>query len=97
MSNERSIPPHHAATLDRESVDGGPAFPHQWDWDTGMTLRDYFAGQAISIFQRKVIIEVTAHNGGCTPKQIGDALCEQVATSAYLIADAMIKARSATS
>lgn len=32
--------------------DGGPAFPlsrpHSADWVPGMTLRDYFAGQALS-------------------------------------------------
>lgn len=32
-------------------IDGGPAFPIPWEYvvsETGMSLRDYFAGQALT-------------------------------------------------
>jgi len=28
--------------------DGGPAFPNEYDYIPGMTLRDWFAGQALA-------------------------------------------------
>ena len=67
--------------------DGGPAFPLE-DWDdaikskrreTGMTLRDWFAGQAL---------------GKCLHEFWGDdESLESAAIAAYQIADAMIAAR----
>ena len=66
------------------SKDGGPAFPtpdcSEWDGElrtTGMTLRDYFAGQAL--------ISVIARNSNRAPKEW--------ATDAYLTADAMLRER----
>lgn len=68
--------------------DGGPAFPGGMNWhpksgdpahQTGMTLRDWFAGQALS-------------NPRTFP---ADWMCTQdIADQAYAIADAMISARS---
>lgn len=62
--------------------DGGPAFPTQngCAYAPGMTLRDYFAGQALS--------GLLAHYGFCeiTEKQVRDGYV-------YSIADAMIEAR----
>lgn len=63
--------------------DGGPAFPNvppdsQYsDWDKGMTLRDYFAAAALQ--------GLLADGGG--------ASWNDDAKSAYLAADAMLKAR----
>lgn len=41
-----------------EKADGGPAFPHMMarghqDYSGGMSLRDYFAGQALTTVQSK--------------------------------------------
>lgn len=66
--------------------DGGPAYPVQSiyveDQDTnsrGMSLRDYFAGQAIQALLREA-----------NPK---DGMWHLEANAAYEIADAMLKAR----
>jgi hypothetical protein len=56
---------------------GGPAFPRTgWPNETGMTLRDYFAGKAMQALVQGNYFDVTA-------KQ------------AYMMADAMLKAREA--
>lgn len=72
--------------------DGGPAFPQYagkpvpgggvyYDVSGGMTLRDYFAGQAIA--------------GACGPTPDGWSLSpHSYAEWAYQIADAMIAARA---
>lgn len=72
--------------------DGGTAFPAQ-DWQAkdnhhpGMTLRDWFAGQALSgwcaasPFVRKEPLNMT------------EAHAESIATGCYRYADAMLKAR----
>ena len=69
---------------------GGPAFPFECQGPTtapetyyGMTLRDYFAGQAIS-----QIIAVCAND---TTHGMTEA--DYFACRAYEIADAMLKAR----
>ena len=63
---------------------GGPAYPVPMDnWDHGMTLRDYFAGQAVG--------EVIAYFGNMQIK--GEGAPEAFARKAYVIADAMIAAR----
>lgn len=81
---------------------GGPAFPRherhavmressggwrdEWLAVDGMSLRDYFAAQAIDIASK---IEQDYPTGAR-----GAACYEGVATRAYLLADAMLKARS---
>jgi len=71
---------------------GGPAFPNiardmsegqPWRWTDGMTLRDYFAGQAVG--------EVIAYFGNMQIK--GEGAPEAFARKAYEIADAMIAVR----
>lgn len=63
--------------------DGGPAFPLQsigpdfMPGHCGMSLRDWFAGQALA--------------GLCTLES--DCSCDGYAHDAYLYADAMLKAR----
>ena len=59
--------------------DGGPAFPCEWDTQLGMSLRDYFAGQALMGFMAN------------TNRPL--MYSQDDADWAYTIADAMIKAR----
>ena len=75
-----------------ETRDGGPAFPrpastpeeNQVIEQDGMSLRDYFAGQALSSVLQDVADEKQL--GGMAPK-------DAAAKLAYIIADAMIRAR----
>jgi hypothetical protein len=70
--------------------DGGPAFPIQGSYDTdyehnGMTLRDWFAGQALAGILGGGFADTIPHddlNGG-----------RDAAAFAYQYADAMIAAR----
>jgi hypothetical protein len=70
--------------------DGGPAFPTRsydlerdvWVREEGMTLRDHFAGLAMQ--------GLLACDLDCSPKQVPG-----IAASAYILADAMLKAREA--
>jgi hypothetical protein len=87
-----------------EDKEGGPAFPvlcEERDLDTGnqfirsaklgMTLRDYFAAKALP-----ALISGTAGvRGGTTfgKSEEGTANSESVSIVAYVIADAMLKAR----
>ena len=72
-----------------DNNDGGPAFPHpalaneafQPSYDMGgMTLRDWFAGQALSSIYMRFVPDAEPE-------------ADDVATQAYIIADAMIEAR----
>ena len=69
--------------------DGGPAFPHenrhQANWE-GMSLRDYFAGQALTGLAR-------SHAEGT----VDDYQPEHVAQDCYRLADAMLKERERSS
>jgi hypothetical protein len=63
---------------------GGPAFPPMHDPDThasGMTLRDYFAAQVAG----------SAYDSSLKPPYSFDAQAKY----AYMLADAMLKAREA--
>lgn len=69
------------------SNDGGPAFPQSNGLSsdpTGMTLRDYFAGQAITA--------ISGRWGGTMSDIDGDSVAI-TARIAYELADAMLKAR----
>ena len=72
-----------------------PAFPVSFKWGrelaqyTGMTLRDYFAAKAM-----QVILQSQYEDGIYVGDLDND--CEQVcASSAYIMADAMMKVREA--
>ena len=78
--------------------DGGPAFPHdkytkredgQWGVfaSGGMSLRDWFAGQALPAVIRQ-----------CNPleKEFGETMPGMFARRSYEAADAMLAARGAT-
>ena len=66
---------------------GGPAFPYVADADfnygTGMTLRDYFATRALQNFRDQI--------GSQSDQEWFDLMAE----GAYRLADAMLKARKA--
>ncbi len=66
--------------------DGGPAFPHflQSDVTPGMSLRDWFAGQALTGV-------IAAYSG-----DIAFPSLEGAAAKAYNFADAMLAARKKT-
>ena len=92
------------------SNDGGAAFPNeQWLWDNregsyvvrsvgGMTLRDYFAGQALTQLIKREIREMRKDQ--VRMDCFGDDESEEIpfhtshiASESYAIADAMLAAR----
>jgi hypothetical protein len=72
-------------------ADGGPAFPVSWDMDgatvamPGMTLRDWFAGQALAGW--------LASSPGNERHPVVTGQDDVVAGHAYAMADAMLAAR----
>lgn len=83
---------------DPKTNDGGPAFPNvpsdpqYQSWDTGMSLRDYFAGQALAGMQtqwKHIELYLTSHGSG-TAKDVR----EFMAWASYEQADAMIAAQN---
>ncbi len=71
--------------MTKQPSDGGPAFPHTVEEDgcltqyhSGMTLRDWFAGQAMI---------------GLVPDIAEEADAINIGRAAYSIADAMMAAR----
>jgi len=74
--------------IEQPMGDGGPAFPAGHEaivrGTMGMSIRDYFAGQAMS--QGMAVLVSSSHNLNAT--QIN-----QLARTAYLASDAMLKAR----
>ena len=74
---------------------GGPAFPVP-DIDgsavaEGMTLRDYFAGQAMNRMIERAVMHFNETGHGNDWEDFHEYIGEQ----SYLIADAMLKARQA--
>ena len=74
--------------------DGGPAFPLPLGGETsegmqGISIRDWFAGQCLPI-----LIDLS-QRGMLKDEDLPDGLAREiVASQAYVIADAMLKARS---
>lgn len=79
---------------------GGPAFPHEYKYgdgtahrNDGMSLRDYFAGQALHglMANPEGPVQRSSQRGwdfvNCKP--------DEVACLAYYMADAMLRAREA--
>lgn len=71
---------------------GGPAFPLNWDkqqefWGFGLSVRDYFAAQALTGAQ----VWDAVLNGKNSVLAGGGA--DKLAETAYAVADAMLKAR----
>ena len=80
-----------------EKRDGGPAFPKhtvelpsgELQWGAGgMTLRDWFAGQALVAIAQQSVVTHAQH-----AKQAGVSAEAIVAGKCYAQADAMLKAR----
>lgn len=67
--------------------DGGPAFPIKSEC-AGMTLRDWFAGQAATSMVTQINYLV-----GYTDDRLLDWQVERIARGAYAIADAMLRER----
>ncbi len=72
--------------MSAESKDGGSAFPQSEYGELGMSLRDYFAGQAISAMRIK---DAGSWIGGVAPTEL-----TWQAQSAYAVADEMLKERN---
>jgi hypothetical protein len=84
---------------------GGPAFPrsgNEWSdmaWveapaKDGMTLRDYFAAKAMqAAIQHHGVYDETQRSGLETTATILEYHCDAIASTAYVYADAMLKAR----
>ena len=76
--------------------DGGPAFPGEqghipdgtWNqtWDPGMSLRDWFAGQALASLDREAV--------SAAARATGRGAMECAAQLAYDFADAMLAERA---
>ncbi len=62
-------------------IDGGPAFPKLYNATAGMSLRDWFAGQALTSLLRN------------PNHSVGTVTFERIGQDAYKLADAMIAAR----
>jgi hypothetical protein len=60
------------------------AFGQETGWQTGMTLRDFFAAKAM-----QSLLQLMTENDFCKPNPRGD-----VASTSYKIADAMIAERN---
>lgn len=80
--------------------DGGPAFPvaedhrtaDQFPWTQGMSLRDYFAGQALGALINYVYLDAGYEFD--EDMKLEDPHAE-ISRRAYAIADALIAAREA--
>lgn len=77
--------------------DGGPAFPTTWDaangatlqTDGGMSLRDWFAGQALPA----IVAATSAGQHNPATRDSDTHIAFAIARDAYFVADAMIAAR----
>ena len=65
--------------------DGGPAFPKDGlSTASGMSLRDWMAGQALANMVQRADLTHSLHNAD---------VCRNLAKSCYCLADAMLAAR----
>ena len=70
-----------------EKDNGGPAFPADFNYEKGMTLRDWFAGQAL------VGLTSQSEKSGVRSTHDLRLYISAVGNFAYEIADAMISGR----
>ena len=86
------------------SNDGGPAFPlindhtHPTTINNGMTLRDYFAGQALAEAYREAVCFAQTRKNGEHEREDGSRYTIipreiMTARTAYCLADSMLAAR----
>lgn len=78
------------------SNDGGPAFPGTFtQYYRGMTLRDWFAGQALAAFVQSSFADMVNNNAvNIEADKAGVSRPSFLATCAYRQADAMLVARN---
>ena len=83
--------------MTKQIEDGGPAHPHpvrneqcEWDVATGMTLRDWFAGQALAAM---ITATSAGQHNALNGKPVGTSIYDAMAMDAYALADAMLRAR----
>ena len=73
---------------------GGPAFPYvcdaDFDYGTGMTLRDYFAAKAMQAILRGYDVVTSFEDEEVNEPE---GMPNLIAKDAYIMADAMLKAR----
>lgn len=80
-------------------TDGGPAFPlagsndYSYPPQDGMTLRDWFAGMALTGELASLAGEACVEATAKAAIRAGRTACEQVAANCYEMADAMLAAR----
>lgn len=75
--------------------DGGPAFPVTTIGETGMSLRDWFAGMALQALVAKApLMDAEGEHGPKFDKQTLTQFRHDMAVSAYDYADAMLAERS---
>ena len=75
--------------------DGGPAFPGMWQqepagnwmWETGMTLRQWFAGMAL----QGIIASPKNHSIEVNHKKVYVTSAEEISQAAFAYADAMLQ------
>ena len=74
-------------------IDGGPAFPRPGDFNpqAGMTLRDYFAAKAMQSILRHYDAVTSFEEDEVNDPEGMPSL---IAKDAYIMADAMLKARN---
>lgn len=85
-ASERAMSESAGDTTTTETSSGGPAFPV--GHDVGMSLRDWFAGQAIGNAKLLAMFDEWAEGRGSA-----DTYSEDFAAFAYKIADGMIAIR----
>ena len=78
--------------------DGGPAFPQEYldgmrNPHRGMTLRDYFAGQAMAGFFAHPDVFAPYAGKGEKPEDRAARMVDSIAVTAYSVADAMLAER----
>ena len=89
-----------ARTLAEKSPhDGGAAFPFLIEDEdailahTGMTLRDYFAGQALGMMVPEAVEAILSKEGEDYVPGRFEEICTRAARLSYRMADAMLEAR----
>ena len=78
---------------------GGPAFPMQYaddSWQSGMSLRDYFAAKVCAALMTVTSADHDYPNLDYQKTPGGQTLAERVAEISYRMADAMLAARENT-
>ena len=95
--------------MSEQNKNGGPAFPGQWydfqpctgdqvvreQWD-GMSLRDYFAAKAMAAFIAEPLNKGESSTAWRWTNQLQMSGPDIIAHAAYMMADAMLKAREAS-